>query len=273
MSGLILIIYIILGIILYLINNYCINKYNISKIHGIIISLLYIFILGGLFSTYRVFTGDLFIIYIFYMIMDIIYTTYIMGEDFFSKDKVNYYLIIIILGYLLNKYFINKVDTVFLTSEELKIVIWILIFISLYKYIKNNSFFNSKFDNNKSLNDNDIRIQYTKYKNKYNLKYEDKDIELLIYSIMIINNRKRNNLMRFIDSKIFEITGKKRKLSIMLIDSDKDISDLDGIDIKYKELIDLKKKSKSIINIVDKSNKEDSADIIYVYNTLKDFLK
>jgi hypothetical protein len=207
------------------------------------------------------------------MVIDIVHTTYILGDDFFGKGRFNYHLILIILGYLMNKFFINEVDTIFLSSEQLKIVIWLIIIIGLYKFINNNKLFNAKFVNSNKLEDNDIRIQYTKYKNKYNLKYEDKDIELLLYSMMIIYNKERNNLLRWIDYKIFEITGKKKKLSIMLIDSDKMISDLEGIDIVYKELIDIKKKNKSIITIINKYDKDNSDKIIYVYNTLKDFLK
>ena len=90
---------------------------------------------------------------------------------------------------------------------------------------------------------------------------------------MIINNKNRNNLLRWIDDKIYEFSGKSRKLSIMLIDSDKAISDLEGIDIVYKKLIEIKKKNKSIITIVNKYDKDNSDKIIYVYNTLKDFLK
>ena len=167
MSGLIIIIYFILGIILFLGNNFIIDKYNISKTQGIILSLLYILLLGGIFHPYKAFSGDVFIILIFYMIIDIVHTTYILGEDFFSKGRLNYHLILIVLGYLLNAYFINQVETIFLSSEQLKVIIWLIIIIGLYKFISTNKIFNNKFTTNSKLEDNEIRIQYTKYKNKY----------------------------------------------------------------------------------------------------------
>ncbi len=272
MSGLIIVIYFVLGIVLFLLNNSIISKYNITKIQSIIISLLFILLLGGV-SSYKVFSGDIFIVLIFYMIIDIIYTTYILGDDFFGKGRFSYHIILIILGYLMNKHFINTVDSIFLSSDQLKIVIWVIIIISIYRFINSNKLFNSRFISNNKLDDNDIRIQYTKYKNKYNLKYEDKDLELLLYSIMIINNKNRNNLLRWVDYKIFEFTGRKRKLSIMLINSNKNISDMEGIDISYKELTNIKKSHKSIVTIISKYDKDNSDKIMYVYNTLKDFLK
>ncbi len=273
MSGLIIVIYFVLAIFLFIGMNMIIDKYNITKVQGILLSLLYILLLGGCFSTFRVFSGDVFIILIFYMIIDIVHTTYILGDDFFGKGRFNYHLILIIVGYLLNNYFINQVDSIFLSPDQLKIVIWLIVIISLYKFINNNKMFNTRFISNNKLDESDIRIQYTKYKNKYNLKYEDKDLELLLYSIMIIYNKDRNNLLRWIDYKIFEFTGRKRKLSIMLIESDKMISDEEGIDIVYKELSEIKKNTKSIVTIINKYDKDHSNKIMYVYNTLKDFLK
>ena len=204
MSGLILVIYFVLAIILFVLMNKVIDKYNITKVQGIIISLIYILLLGGCFHTFRVFSGDVFIILIFYMIIDIIYTTYILGDDFFGKGRFNYHLVLIILGYLLNNYFINEVDSIFLSGEQLKVVIWLIVLVSVYRLINTNKIFSDRFVNTSKLDENDIRIQYTKYKNKYNLKYEDKDLELLLYSIMIVNNKNRNNLLRWIDYKMFE---------------------------------------------------------------------
>ena len=85
MNILILFIYIVLGLILLIINTFLIKKYDITKIKSILVSLFYIVILSGIFSKYLTFTNNIFLIYVFTFIFDIIYVTYIINDDFFSK--------------------------------------------------------------------------------------------------------------------------------------------------------------------------------------------
>ena len=271
MNILILSIYIVLGLLLLIINTYLIKQYNITKIKSILISLLYIIILSGIFSNYLVFTNNIFLVYVFTFILDIIYVTYIISDDFFSKEKFSYYLILIVSGYLLNMYFINKVDTVFLNSEQIKIIIWIFIILYLYKLINKSKILNSNFKNNTIHNEN-IELNYVKYRNKYKLMYEDKDLELIIYSIMINNNKIRNTLLRKIDNLLVNINYKKRPLSIMLIDSNRYLDDKEGISIAYNRLTDIKKKSKGYKSIIKKYDDEHSEDIIRIYESIKEFL-
>ena len=271
MNILILFIYIVLGLLLLLINTFFIKKFNITKLKSIMLSLLFIFILSGIFSNYLVFTNNIFLIFVFTFIFDIIYVTYIINDDFFSKEKFSYYLILIVIGYLFNMYFINKVDTVFLDSEQIKIVIWFFIIIYLYKLISKSKILNTKFKQSTIHNEN-IELNYVKYRNKYKLMYEDKDLELIIYSIMINNNKIRNSLLRKLDNLLININYKKRKISIMLIDSYKYLDDKEGIDIAYNRLVDIKKRAKGYKNIIKKYDTEHSEDIIRNYETIKEFL-
>lgn len=270
MNILILFIYIVLGLILLIINTFLIKKYDITKIKSLLISLFYIFLLSGIFSNYVAFTNNIFLVYVFTFIFDIIYVTYIINDDFFSKEKFSYYLILILFGYLLNIYFINKVDTVFLDSEQIKIIIWIFIIIYLYKLLSNSKIFHSKFK--QTIHKENIELNYVKYKNKYKLIFEDKDLELIIYSIMINNNKIRNSLLRKVDNLLVNIHYKKRKLSIMLIDSYKYLDDSEGINIAYNRLVDIKKKSRGYKNIIKKYDNEHSDEIIKYYETIKEFL-
>ena len=271
MNILILFIYIVLGLILLIINTFLIKKYDITKIKSILVSLFYIVILSGIFSKYLTFTNNIFLIYVFTFIFDIIYVTYIINDDFFSKEKFSYYLVLIVFGYLLNISFINKVDTVFPDSEQIKIIVWIFIIIYLYKLLSNSKIFSSKFKQSIIHNEN-IELNYVKYKNKYKLMFEDKDLELIIYSIMINNNKIRNTLLRKIDNLLVNINYKRRKLSIMLIDSNKYLDDSEGINIAYNRLIDIKKKSRGYKNIIKKYDEEHSEEIIRNYETIKEFL-
>ncbi len=271
MNILIIFIYIVLGLILLIINNYTIKKYNISKLKSILLSLLYIFILSGIFSNYLTFTNNIFLVYVFTFIFDIIYVTYIINDDFFSKERFSYYLILIILGYLFNILFINKVDSVFLDSEQIKIIIWIFIIFYLYQLLSKSKLLNSRFKQNNTINEN-IELNYVKYRNKYKLMFEDKDLELIIYSIMINNNKIRNSLLRKIDNVFININYKRRKQSIMLIDSNRYLDDVEGINIAYNRLVDIKKKSKGYKSIIKKYDDEHSEDIIKIYEKLKEFL-
>ena len=269
---LVLLIYVIFGFLLYLLNSFLIKKYNITMFRSIIISLLFIFILAGIFSYFVKFTSNIFIILVFYLVIDIIYTTYFLNDDFFNTDKLKYYLLLIMLGFIMNNYFINKIDNVFLDPEQLKLVIWVLIIVYLYKLIVNSNLYSLEFKSNNIDKESTI-LNYVRYKNKYNLSYEDKDLELIIYALMIYNNRKRNFLMRKIDNFIFNINGRKRKLSIMLIESDKLISDIDGIALVYSKLCDIKKKTKTVKSIINKYDSTCSEDVYSIVNMIKDYFK
>ena len=137
------------------------------------------------------------------------------------------------------------------TSEELKIVIWILIFICLYKYIKNNSFFNSKFDNNKSLNDNDIRIQYTNYKNKRNTMEKKYKMYMFIITFLVVMiTIGYGDIMDKVYNFNWLVSEIDQCIVLKLLDGDKLIGiyqvsdigyDLDEIEVKFANIADLEK--------------------------------
>ena len=89
---------------------------------------------------------------------------------------------------------------------------------------------------------------------------------------MINNNKIRNSLLRKIDNFLVNINYKRRKISIMLIDSNKYIDDLEGISIAYNRLVDIKKKSRGYKNIIKKYDSEHSEEIIKNYETIKELL-
>ena len=63
----------------------------------------------------------------------VFYNSYILEQDFFSKEDKNiyYYILLIIIGFIINQEFINRVEEVFLTGEDLRLIIWLLVIIYL----------------------------------------------------------------------------------------------------------------------------------------------
>ena len=136
-------------------------------------SILYIIFLAGLFSTYRIdYNNDnIFLVVVFEFIIRMFYTNYVMDKNFFKGNSfgVKIYFISIILSYFVNYIYIKNVDNVFPEVMELKIIIWLLISIYLYiflkKYITINNIHNNTLVYYK---DRDyIVMYYARFKNKY----------------------------------------------------------------------------------------------------------
>ena len=89
--------------------------------------------------------------------------------------------------------------------------------------------------------------------------------------MMILNNKKRNPMMRKIDDVLSYITGTKKNKTIMLIDSDKKLNDKEAIDIVYKDLVKIKKKNKTLKTIIKKYNSEDCDKIYEIVKKIKDY--
>lgn len=275
-------IYIILGIILFIIIKYIENKYKINRrewlIFSIIIMLLFVGILVRLGINY---TSDIFLIFVFMMLTDIFYNSYILEQDFFSKEDKNiyYYILLIIIGFIINQEFINRVEEVFLTGEDLRLIIWFLAIIYLYKFSISKNILSNNKETTKFISKDSILISYVKLKEKYydECNYDNKDISNIIYSIMIYENKKRSKLLRKIDNFNYKINGGSKKLGIMQVESKKFITDSESINITYKKITKLydrynKKKDKNVsIKVLDDYLKEESNNVKYIYEVIKKF--
>ena len=275
-------IYIILGIILFIIIKYIENKYKINRrewlIFSIIIMLLFVGILVRLGINY---TSDIFLIFVFMMLTDIFYNSYILEQDFFSKEDKNiyYYILLIIIGFIINQEFINRVEEVFLTGEDLRLIIWFLAIIYLYKFSISKNILSNNKETTKFISKDSILISYVKLKEKYydECNYDNKDISNIIYSIMIYENKKRSKLLRKIDNFNYKINGGIKKLGIMQVESKKFITDSESINITYKKITKLydkynKKKDKNIsFKVLDDYLKEESNNVKYIYEVIKKF--
>lgn len=273
------IVYAIFGFILFIVLGIITNKYEVSKFEKMIISLILMMFVSGLFVRFGIpYTQDIFLIFIFLMIVDILYHSYFLNSDFFDKNEGNikYYIILIILGLIVNYEFINNVYEVFLTGEDLRIVLWFLSIIFIYKFINDKKILSRSFSKNKFMSQESVLVSYAKLKYKYydDCNYENNDLCKVLYSIMICQNSKRSKLLRKYDNLMFRINGNPRKLGIMQVESKKFISDTESIDIVYKKLVKLfdKKSSKNknaIEDVIVSYCKDDYLYVKYIFDIIK----
>ena len=278
-----LILYLIGSIILFLILNKVL-KITKKITHYTIISCIYILLLSGIYTSLKLTKSNesIFIIILFEMLIRIIDANLLKETNFFNIDNIKRYSILFISAFILNTYFINKVNTVFLNPEQTKIIIWFLIIIYLKDLSKNKENINKPKQNikNETKNKNEyIIIQYAKLKNKYSIFVKTRYQELIpiIYAIMIYENKNRPELLRKIDYQLYKIDNKGRKYGIMGIYSKYYIDDENSIAItirrlekiynKYKE-----QKNKTRLIIKDYYNKDNIVnEILYITKEIQKF--
>ena len=225
---------------------------------------------------------NIFLVFVFEMIFRLVYYSYILEKDFFDKSENNlmYYVILIILGYLLNMNFINKVSYVFLSSEDLRIITWFVMFIFIYQFLKDNEMFKKVEvkDERRPLSDQGIFVSYARLKSKYNkdINYENKDICNIMYAIMIYENYKRPKFYRNIDNFRFRFDGGAKKLGIMQVETKRFISDDESIELVYKKISKLcdkytVKKKIDVNKVITSYDKEDADKIINIYEKISEF--
>ena len=216
------------------------------------------------------------------MIIDVIYNSYFVERDFFDRNEgnISYYILLIIFGFFINQEFFNKVQQVFLTGEDLRIVLWFLVFAFLYFFSKEKNVFSKVSSEKKSFMSKDsVLSDYAKLKYKYydECDYGNKELSNVIYAIMIFENRRRSKLLRNYDYFMFRISGTSRKLGIMQVESKKFITDVDSIEIVHQRIEKLlgKKTTKKtkisypdVIKLYDKKNFE---EIQYIFEIIKKF--
>ena len=281
------IFYVIFGIIFFFILRYIECKYEIKKSQKIVFSIILLLLVSGFCFRYALlFTSNIFLIFVFMMIVDIIYNCYFIESDFFDKNENNikYYIILIIIGFIINQEFINNVESIFLTGSELRIIIWLLIIIFLYNFFKTNTFLHEKNnDKDNYVSINNILTNYAKFKYKYYdiCNYNNNELSNIIYAIMIYENNKRNSFARKFDYFKFRFNGNVQKLGIMQVESSTFISDIQSIEIVYKKIDKIykniagtkskPKKNYDLNNVFDNYYNFDNKQVKYIYEIIKKF--
>lgn len=282
MNLLCFITYIFLGFLSFFILFILRSKYKISRLYNGIFSIFLFIIYASIFSSYGIneVVSNIFIINIFLFIFDFIFSTYIQEVDFFNKNDKNtlYYLFLIFISYFINNLYINRVEEVFLSGEDLRLIIWTLLIVFMYKFIVENDVLKKSYNTSKYLGRDNIITMYTKLRKIYldDINISDMRLELAVYSLMIYHNSKRNSFQRKLDNILFKIDSKKRCLGIMQIESSKFISDIESIEIVTKDLkkqLGKKNSTGSIESVLSKYVGEDNLEVLEIYNTLKNFFK
>lgn len=277
------IFYLFLGIGYFFVINFLERKYNISKIEKIIVLLILLIFFSGICFRFAInYTDNIFLSFVFLMIIDVLYSSYFTTNDFFDKNEKNieFYTILVIIGFIINQEFINNVTEVFLTGEELRVVLWFLSFIFIYKFISDRKVFNNSITKNKFMSEENVLINYVKLKRKFYdcVCSDNKELVNVIYAIMVYENSQRSLLLRNYDYFMFRLNGNKRKLGIMQVESSKFISDSESIDLVFKKLEklynkDSKSKTKTVnkaYNVIEKYT-DDSECVKYIFDIISKF--
>ena len=279
------IFYLFLGFVFFLIITYINGKYNISKVQRVIFSLILLMITAGICFNFAIkYIDNIFLSFVFLMIFDIIYVSYFLEKDFFDKSEKNilYYLVLIFLGFFINQEFFNDVTTVFLTGSDLRLILWSFVIIFMYNFCKEKEIINNKsVDKEKNMSIDSVLTNYAKLKYKY-LDYcdlDDKTLSNVLYAIMIYRNSKRSKILRNYDYFMFKLNGKMSKLSIMQVNTNRYITDIEGINIVKEELKEFvvtnsvtkgkKKKDIDYIGIIDSYCEEEAVYVKNIFEIIK----
>ena len=274
--------YLITAIILFLMINYLEQNLKIKFLHEVILVSIYFLTIAGIFYEMNISTYYLYAIMLIVSMVEIFLLYY--KELSTSRNPYSFYKYIFLVAvfYLINRLFIDKVKGTFLTLEELKSFIWILVFLYLYWYLrkflqeKSNKIMLSK------IKDDYLMIQYVHLKNEYYqiIKSKNKNLIPLIYSIILYENIKRPFILRKIDIILYRLDGIPRKFGIMQIKNKTVLSDIDSIkrgikriEIINKQLSPNLKNIQKNIKILEKYHyqKEEIKDIINIYQKINLF--
>jgi len=276
------IFYLLLGIFFFLILLFLEHRFQIQKLDKMIFSIILLMIAAGFcFSIGLRYTENIFLSFVFLMVTDVIYSSYFVERDFFDKKERNlfYYFVLIFIGFLINQAFINQVTQVFLTGEDFRILLWALSFVFLYYFCKNHKIFASTIeDKDHFISHESVLIRYAKLKYQFNddCNFEDKNLTKLIYAIMIFEDNRRGRILRNYDYFMFRLTGNKRKLGIMQIESNQFITDSASIQMAYDKLESISKKNQGkakknikIKDIIKEYDEKNEKYIQYIFDIIQ----
>lgn len=280
-----IIYYVVLAFGLFFILNYFKKLEEKTPSVMILIPVIYIFLVSALPGISKEFV---YFIILIEMLIRIYYTKVILNqEELINKDYyIQNYGLAFIVSYLLTETFIMKIDTILPTLQEIRVGVWFLIILFLYKVLNGN--ISIKLEKQEAVNfkmkEEAIVVRFARFKNQYFnvIKSKDKNFNLLVYAMMIYENCHRSKFLRNIDRISYRFTGKITKMGIMQVESNKEISDEESIKIILKELTKLEKNlsadkkikkqnlyQEMLIEYYHDDNK--AAEILEIYNTLKDF--
>ena len=243
-----IIYYFIVALGLFFILNYF-NKLDIKTPSVIIlIPIIYLFLISEL----PYLNKDLIYLVIpIEMLIRIYYTKSVLNQE--EKIDKDYYIqtygLSFILSYLLTEILLTKVNTILPTAEEIRIGIWFFTVLFLYKILNGKISFQLEKQEAKTLKikEEAIVVKYARFKNQYShlIKSKDKNRNLLVYAMMIYEDRNRSQFLRNLDRLHYRFTGKVMKMGIMQVETNKEITDEESIKIVLRNLDKIQKEMQS----------------------------
>ena len=287
MEFLVFISYVFFAFLLFMFLNFIVKRISLTKIQYVLFTNIFLVFLASVASYFHLnaFCDDIFIIVIFEFLIRMLYTTYLLEKDFFSKEEgiLPLYLGNVVVAYLLNQFIIRQVDMVFLNPEQLKFLLWVFIILFIYHFFHRQDMVSIQNSTKKfSIAERGqyIILQYAKMKQKYGKDISVQgDMRFLIYAIMIFENYKRPSFFRQLDYFRYQFDHVPKKQGIMQVDSKKILSDIESIEFVKKKLEKLQEKKKSKKNDIDVASllkgigmkQEEIEQITIIYQKLVEF--
>lgn len=284
-----LLIYIIASFFLSIILNKVETRKQDHFLDYIMVTLLYLMVLAGIFSTYHITENNhtVFLIVLFQIIGSIIYQNVILEVSGMKNndDQVKKYAINLMVAYLVNTFFISRVNSVFLNIEEVKLLLWLFLMLYFYYWVKNN--ITISIPKNKKIlfyQDREyIVMQYAKFKSRYGSVVYSRYSELAptIFSLMIYENYHRPEMVRKIDHFKYRMFKKYGKFGIMQISSNHELTDEESIKIAIRRLENIyskvsrdKKNSwNRISKVIFQYHRKDAREILNIDREIRNFIK
>ncbi len=273
------VLYFLSGIFLFLFLRWLKKKYTLGIYQMVVFSCFFLFFLAAIIHEPS-FSEHIFIVTVIAFLLEMIYVTYFLGEDFFAREEQEVFGGILMIGsaFLLERLVISQVSFVFLTANELKNMLWFFFFLFFYQFFHIQDVTLKKNRSKKSLSEENILVSFAKLKHQYHesVLQCQSSVPLLIYAIMIYENYQRSSFWRRVDSFLFQWDHKPRKLGIMQIYSKKFITDEESIQIvskKLEKIYEKKKSGKKDVGalVLEGYSKDASSDLCFIYEELKKF--
>ena len=285
----VMVIQFIFAFFLFLILNYFENKETKNNnINHIIISNIYLIVISGFFSSLKwsSLNENIFMVIAYELIIRLIYVKIILKREVLVNGKYYFtiYLFSIFFGFMIDFNIISKVDSVIPNAESILPGLWLLIIMFVYSLLKDKLTLKFIQDQNKFTDKlgEYIVVSYARLKNKYD-KYvnnKNKQINRIIYSIMIYENYKNPSFMRKLDNLLVKYGAESIELGIMQVKTNKVITDEESIKLanaKISKIYDKEVKNKLTdqnLKTILKKYKNDNSFIEQVndiYIKLRDF--
>ena len=241
---------------------------------------IYIILVASIFNSLKNYT---LIILILYLLFDIINTYILSQKESLIEDSIYFknILITFIIGLIIYNFYLLPVDNAFFNIDEFKNFIWVLVILYLYQLFKNSNIKDKKIiKNNYDKHFKEyVILNYAKFKNRYSylIKVKNKDIENVLYSMLIYESLVNSGLSKYL-KRIRNRINQVNIYGIMNVNSNHFITDEESIVIVKDKLVKKYHHLKKDINTLELikvkyQDKESIFEINKILKIIEDFNK